>query len=78
LNYLSFNTLFDQKRYPFIWIPFVGWIFGIYLSFRRCPLKMNNFPAIVFGEISKNLVLRLSGISIVTTKKQEGKPLLNI
>jgi len=30
LNYLSFNTLFDQKRYPFIWIPLVGWIFGIY------------------------------------------------
>jgi hypothetical protein len=39
---------------------------------------MNAFYAIVFGDISKNLVLRLSGISIVTTKKQDGKPLLNI
>jgi len=39
---------------------------------------MNNFLAIVFGGISRNLVLRLSEISIVATKKQEGKPLLNI
>jgi hypothetical protein len=39
---------------------------------------MNNFLAIVFGEISRNLVLRLSEISIVATKKQEGKPLMNI
>ena len=40
----------------------------ILLTYPTCPLKMNEFYAIVFGEIAKNLVLRLSGISIVITK----------